>query len=237
MPSLALVVALLVAQSADAQQCPLPQGVAPSGIATRTDQQRLEYLKALVTQQGGSIGTWKLVWGGTFILLAVGQIAAAPLFPEADRPDYYWGAAFSALGVTATLFLGPEVFERGHEFLSRAKLATDENRCAVIAEGERLVSSGANDQKFSTSWLMHAANLAVNAGFAAILGFGYKHWTSAAINGIVGTVLSETMVLTTPTRLVSGWREYLEGAPKVTLQPHLTPLYGGGASVGFALTF
>ncbi len=218
--------------------CPRPAGTQGRGIAGQSDQQRLDFLKTLATREVSHISTWKLLSGGAFAALVVGQLAIAPLFEPSVRPDYYWGAGYSALGLASTLVGAPAVFEHGAEFAAHAAAATPETVCAIIAEGEALIAKSATDEVLPTRWFIHALNVAVNLSLGAILGFGYGHWTNATINTVAGIAISETVLFTKPHASIAGWREYTSGGDEpVSLQLRVSPAVNGGLTVGLGGTF
>ncbi len=230
-----LGVFLVLAQPALAQNCPR---LASQGVSAQSDEQRLAFLAARASHEAKAIGTWKLVSGATFALLVVGQLAIAPLFEPDVRPDYYLGAGYSALGLASTLLPAPAVFEGGAAFADAASSATDENRCALIAEGERLLEQSAAAEALTTRWYLHVVNVAVNLSLGAILGFGYQHWSNAVINTVAGIAISETVLLTKPRGLVKAWQHYKEGAAEpISFQMRITPMREGGLSIGFGARF
>ena len=238
MKRITLVLSLAVVTPSAFADCPRPEGVQDRGIAGQSDQQRLDYLSALASREVSHISTWKLLSGGAFAGLVVGQLAIAPLFEPSVRPDYYWGAGYSALGLVSTLVGAPAVFEHGTEFAAHAAAATPETVCTVIAEGEALIAKSAADEVLPTRWFIHALNVAVNLSLGAILGFGYGHWTNATINTLAGIAISETVLFTKPHASIAGWREYTTGGDQpVSLQLRVSPTLSGGLTVGLGGTF
>jgi hypothetical protein len=232
-----LLLALLLAAPAAAQECPRPAAAGLHGLAARTDQERLQGLADLASQEDANLGTWRLLSGAGFALLVLGQLALAPLLPAEARPDYYLGAAYSALGTASTLVGAPAVFERGAAFAREAAAATPATRCALVAEGERLLERSAAQQSQATRWYLHLVNVAVNLSLGAILGFGYGHWTTAALDTGVGIALSETVLLTRPHALDQAWRSYLGAEEGVALRLTLAPTVGGAMALGVGFTF
>jgi hypothetical protein len=229
---------LLLSAPALAQRCARPPELVGAGLAAGSDAARLAFLARLASEEAAKLGTWKLVWGAAFGALVVGQLAGRPIFPAETGTDYYWGAAYSAVGFASTLLAPPEVFERGAGFAAAAASADDETRCGLIAEGERLFREGAGVEAFGARWYIHALNVAVNVSLGLIIGLGYHRWGTAALDLGVGLALSETMLFTKPTGLVAGWREYTSGAsPLSGLQLRLSPTTEGGVLVGVGGAF
>ncbi len=219
----------LVAQA----DCPKPESVGARGIAQQDDAARLRFLAQRLSRDSAAAYRRTFVFGGGLSVLAIGQLAAAPLFPEADRPVMYWGALSSMVGVGSVLFNPLEVLYAGPEFARRAEAATPEQTCALIAEGERMLFEGAEQELGARRWYMHLANVAFNIGIGMILGFGHNRWVNAAVNGAVGIAVGELMLFTIPTGLVSGRDEYRGGAHAVSL--HVVPTAGPG--LGVLMTF
>ena len=226
---------LALGEQALADGCPR---AGAGGVAGQSDQQRLAFLSQHASAEASAIGTWKLATGAAFALLVAGQLAIAPLFEPQERPDYYWGAGYSALGLASTLVPPPAVFERGAAFAREAAAATDDTRCQLIAEGERLLEQSAAAEALTTQWFIHVINVAVNVSLGAILGFGYQHWRNAAINTGMGIAISETVLFTKPRGLVKAWREYSQGGDEpFTLGLRLGRTAEGGVSAGLGGTF
>ncbi len=238
MKRLAACLLLITAQPVFAARCPVP-----NSSMGQSDEQRLAFLSAVARREASHIGLWKLLSGATFALLSIGQLVLAPVVAEAEKTDYYWGAGYSALGLTSTLLPAPAVYERGAAFADEAARATDENRCQLIAEGERLLSQGADGETLQTKWYTHAINVAVNVSLGAILGLGYQHWRNAIINTLAGIAISETILFTKPHGLISAWRTYTQGERPVTmletLQFRISPSLDGrgGLTLGFGGRF
>ena len=221
--------------SAWAVECPAPDGTSPNALAAQPADVRLAFLSKVISEQSANTRTWKLLWGTGYALITMGQVVLMSLTPEADRPDWVIGAAASSVGFATTIIGGLEVTEAGPGFVERARVATPEQTCAVIADGERMLREGAATQAFSAGWVSHVANVLFNAGVGLILGLGYGHWRTAGINFGVGTVIGGATALTRPTGLVRGWEQYRAGAstaPKVTFQ-----LVPSGLGAGVLLTF
>jgi hypothetical protein len=233
----AILLALVLAVPAAAQECPRPPSASARGLAGRTDQERLLGLAALASREDENFGTWRLLSGAGFALLVIGQLGLAHLVPAETRPDYFLGAAYSALGTASTLVGAPAVFERGEAFAREAAAATPATRCALIAEGERLLEQSAAQEAQATKWYMHLLNVAVNLSLGAILGFGYGHWTNAALDTGVGIALSEAVLLTRPHALDRAWRSYLGVEEGVVVRLSAIPTLGGPVALGVSTTF
>lgn len=225
----AVMVLSLVAQA----DCPKPESLTSGAIANQDDAARLAFLSQRLSHDAAAAHRRTFAFGGGLSLLAIGQLAAAPLFPEADRPVMYWGALSSMVGVGSVLFNPLTVLYAGPDFARRAASATPEQTCELIAEGERMLFEGAEQELGARRWYMHVANVAFNIGIGMILGFVHNRWVNAAVNGVVGIAIGELMLFTIPTGLVSGRDEYRGGKQAVSF--HVIPTAGPG--LGVLMTF
>lgn len=218
-----------------AADCPRPEGTGSASISSRSDEERLRFLATNLGQQADASFRWTLGWGLTYGVLTIGQLAVMPAFHEVDWPDWYWGAITSALGIPLIFAASPGLLARGGDFQARARAATHEGTCALIAEGERLLIEGAKAQYDSTRWYVHATNIGVNVVLALILGFGYQRWLAAGLNFGIGAPAGEATILTTPTGLIDALSQYRHGGDKrPPLTWHLVPM---GAGLGVAGRF
>jgi len=203
-----LAAALVAAPRPAAAGCPLPEEASPS-LADVPDAARLAFLRDALRGEVWNVKLWTGLWGGGYLLLTAGQIALANVFPVDEAPDWWLGAGASTVGMIGVLALPVGVMEHGLvlEEQSRA-LDPGGDPCALVARGERWLALDAGDEAFGTSWLLHVANVVVNAALALAIGFGYGHWISAGINAGAGLAVGEAMILTQPTALVDAWERY-----------------------------
>lgn len=216
-----------------ATECAVPEGASPVSVASQGADVRLRFLSKLLREEGDASKRWSGGWGGLYGLLAVTQLAVMPLFAKEEWPDWYWGAGSSLVGVAFTV-LGPlEVQHAGEPFAKSAERASGDEVCRLIAEGERLLREGAEQEAGSARWFMHAGNVLFNAGLGLVLGLGYERWVSAAINFAVGTLIGELTIFTAPNQLVPGLERYLRGGgerpPPLTVR--VVPTAGPGLGV------
>lgn len=235
--------------SAPVLSCERPKDASSRGVASQSDAERLAFLSKLLLEESGRARAWILGWGATYSVLTVAQLSLIQVFPRQEpnddallkaigsplvgtptnpQADMIWGAVSTGVGVAFTLLDPPEVLEAGPLFSERARVATPEQTCKLIAEGERLLSQGAEHELSSTAWYLHVGNVLLNVGFGLVLALGYNRWTPGLINAGVGIAVGEATLFTAPTHLVSGWDRYRQGEtpPKVTF--HLIPTAGPG---------
>lgn len=220
MRRIAVAVALSCSLVAQGQTCERPRDASAQGVAAQSDEARLAYLSRLLLEESGRARTWTLGWGATYGLLGVAQLAVMPLFTREEQPDWYWGAASTLVGLAFTLLDPPEVLEAGPLYAAKASAVTSAGTCALIAEGERLLQTGADHEEGATRWYLHVGNVLFNVGLGLVVGLGYGHWVGGITNMGVGAAIGEANIFTSPTHLISGWKSYRHGEspPAVTFQ-------------------
>ena len=190
------------------------------------DLERLSLIRAAEAVQAHRSMIWLWTWGGLYLVGTAGQAIGAPLLNK-DRPlqiDFIVGAITTGLAAAFTFIFAPNVIAGAR--MVRELPDTPEG----LADAERRLSEDAAAQDFSVSWVMHGVNVLFNVATGLVLGLGFQHWQTAALNVGVGIVIGEVMVLTTP----HGLRQHVRpSAPVVALQPlwgpNLTGLALGGA--------
>ena len=218
-----------------AQTCPTREGTAAGG---RSDAARLDFLSTQLLAESGRAHRWTLGWSTTYGMLALGQAAVVAQVAPEEQVDWWIGAAATAVGVAFTLVDPLEVMDAGPGFAKRAAKPTDV--CALIAEGEGLLERGAAQEQSGAAWYLHAVNVAFNVGVGLILGLGYGHWASGAVNAALGVALGEGTLLTAPRHLVSAWSGYQRGelGGEVPISVSVFPLVlPRGAGLGLTLRF
>lgn len=232
-----LGVAALLFSFIAAAECPRPEGVKSGSVGGQDDAARLAFLVKKLQHDGHWARTRIGLFGGGLSAAVIGQLALAATLPESDRPAMYWGAGASAVGVASVLFNPLEVVYGGDEFARKAANATPENTCELIAEGERMLFKGADQELAARAWYMHvlnvAFNVAFNVGVGMAIGFIHKLWTNAVVNGLVGIAIGEAMLFTVPLGLVHGRDAYRGKASPVSFM--LSPTAGPG--LGLTMTF
>ena len=103
----------------------------------------------------------------------------------------------------------------------------------LIAEGERMLFKGADQELAARAWYMHVLNVAFNVGVGMAIGFIHKLWTNAVVNGLVGLAIGEAMLFTIPLGLVHGRDAYRGKASPVSFM--ISPTAGPG--LGLTMTF
>lgn len=232
---LVLAFALISSVAAPAQTCERPSGASAQGVAGLSDEARLAFLSKLLSEESVRAHNWVLAWGAIFGGLGVGQLALRPLFTAEEQPDWYWGAAGTGVGLAFTLLGRPEVLEAGPQYAQKVSTVSADDRCGLIAEGERLLGRGANAEEAGFAWYLHVGNVLFNVGLGLVLGLGYNHWRAAVMNFLIGTAVGEANILSAPAHLISGWKRYQKGGSPEKVSVHVIPTAGPG--VGVLMTF
>jgi hypothetical protein len=175
----------------------------PAGMAERPDAARLQFLRRALGSAATTGARWNAVWGSTYAVTAVGQLAAVPWIVPSDQIEWYVGAATSAVGLAWVLRTTAEV---GPAFAGR-----EGDVCALIAEGEAQLARGAAHQAGVRAWYAHALNVALNVAIGLGLWLGWDKPLAGPNNFAIGAMLGEVTILTAPKRLVSAWAEYQRG--------------------------
>jgi hypothetical protein len=143
-------------------------------------------VEARLAQQERAFQRWRWAWAGIYSALTVGNLALVPFTARKDRIDLYVGAATSVIGVPPLfLFTQPRL---GEKPCALARLTCAEQKLGEVAAFQR----------DARGWLSHAATFAVNAAGAAVLGFGYDRWRSAALSFGIGMAIGEVQIFTAP---------------------------------------
>jgi hypothetical protein len=235
------VACMLCVSGTSFANCAAPSETTPAGIANQSDANRLKFLTHVINEESKAANTWTFAWGGSYALLTMVQLSIMPLFPENEKPDWYWGAVSSGVGVAFSIIDPLEVLNAGPIFAARASKQMGEiETCQLIAEGERLLKDGSDHEFLGTRWFIHVANVAFNMGLGLVLGLGYQRWISGIINAAIGTAIGEATIFTEPTALISGWNQYISQGTTVhtTLEFKLVPTLiqnGTSASLGLAI--
>jgi hypothetical protein len=200
---------------------------------------RLRFVRERLRHEARRARIWSWSWAGIYTGLTVGQLAVTPAVAREDRRDYYVGAGAAFIGLIP-LAVAPLSVMGDHRWLERRLAAAPPgtHECVLLAEAENLLVRGAKNEAFGRSSLVHVGNVVVNAIVFAIIGPGFGHWTSAAMNMVIGIAVGEAMINTQPVGAVADLERYRAGdlaaaAPtprRVTLT--VAPLAVAGAPRG-----
>ncbi len=225
---LMIVLMLLVSLVAQAQNCERFKDGASKSVSALSDEARLAFLSRLLGDESVRARNYTLFWGATYSMLGLIQLGLMPLFKREEQPDWYLGAAGTAVGLGFTLLGVPAVMEEGPRYAQKASVATVADTCSLLAEGEKMLEVGAETEAASFKWYLHAGNVLFNIGLGLVLGLGYGRWTPAIVNTIVGTIIGEANILTAPSHLISGLRRYRSGESPPAVTFKVIPTAGPG---------
>lgn len=212
-PALRLLLLLCILSPclASAQlRCPVPAG-ASAAVGELEPSRRLAFIQSHLREDARRARIWTGVWGASYSVLTVGQLALAPLFSPADQSDFYVGAVSSAGGVAALLAVPLTVMEDSPTLDALAARQPESVDCAVLAEAERLLVRSAQSEEEGRDLLMQGANVVYNVLTGLVLGLFFDRWPSAALTAATGWLLGEVMILTQPTGAQDALRAYREG--------------------------
>jgi hypothetical protein len=212
----ALAALFLSSSAALADECSVPNGASPA-LAQVDTNLRLRFIHEAMKRDTADATTWRWGWVGGYGAIVVTQAVLIPFMKQpSDRIQRYVGGASTIIAMLPPLFIPLEVTKDGPEVDARLKAVGDsgtpEERCDLLHWSETLAARSAHNEHAQTGWVLHVVNLGYNLIVSAVLGFGFKDWTGAAVAGGAGFVLGETQILSQPTRLHEQWEQYKTGA-------------------------
>lgn len=201
---------------------------------------RLGFLRANLARGARRARLWSWGWAGIYSGLTIGSLALLPTKTANEKVDSYLGAAASFVGV-AILIVSPMKITFDQTWLERrlrtAPAGTD--RCALVADAERLLIRDAADADLGRQPFVHVFNFLFNIGVGLALGIGFGHWDEAALTAGVGVALGEAQILTRPMDTVETLRRYRLGGvgplpPSNALRWSLVPVSTSPRNLGLA---
>jgi len=183
-----------------AETCP-PIAGGGAGLAEQDVEARLEFIRAELGRESARAQRWTTAWQVSFGLATGAQLAVMPFFDDRDmRIELAVGAGKSAVGLAGLLVM-PLVVNRAPQALEGWAGSETLGRCALLAQAEGLLLEAAESEAAGRGWLMHGANVLLNAGAGVALGWGLDRWQTAAINASAGLAVGVLMILTQPDAL------------------------------------
>lgn len=190
---------------------------------------RSRWLDATLGHESSKAKVWTWTWvalgtAGTAANLTVGALVS--YHPRVDR----FVAAGSTFGLAVSTLLFPLRIRTDDGALS-------DDDCSIVVRRERLLLDAVEREERGRRWFAHALGVVGGLTAGAILGFGYDHWSAAAINAIGSVVVNEVKIWTRPAGAVAALRRYREGALPVDgyIGFDVVPVMVGPASGGAAL--
>ena len=169
----ALVALLLCSTAALAQECPLPPEAAAQ-LGQVDAASRLSFLRLSLSDDARLASRWRWGWVMGFGFVAVFNLGNGLSNGPAleTHPADYVGAVTSALSTLPLIVRPLHVIHDGSDFGSRAATPEAGDTCRLIKEGEGLLVKDAENEAAGRSWLIQLANIVINVGAGAIVGFG-----------------------------------------------------------------
>jgi hypothetical protein len=187
-----------------------PAAVEPPPAGCADAEARLAFVHERLDADAHAARRWMWEWTIAYGGLALGQAGIA-LFRDdpGERAELYVGAAKSLLGLVPVLGLQvPALRDSGRLHARVDAPGAESERCAAVAEAERMLAASAADEAFNRGFLAHAGNVLVNGGGLLIIGLGYDRWVTGAIGTVVGISIGELQIFTRPTASLRGASEY-----------------------------
>lgn len=232
-----LVVVLALATEARATDC-RPTLAAGPALAAIDAETRLQFVSGRLDAAARASKIWTGSWIGIYGALTVGSLALVPGTKREQRVDWYFSAGTSMVGLLS-LAVSPLRSIPDAAWL-RARRAKVSDVCALIADAERLLVRDAQSEQDCQKLILHIGNVVLNFGSLMVLGFVFRRWEAAALQGVAGTLIGEIMIVSTPKVASDALDAYRTGnltvgksAPRVALIAAPMPLQNGaGIALG-----
>ncbi len=209
---LSLGVLLTTTRPLHAGECAAPLQATPA-LGQKDDAQRLQFIRESLRDAARLERRFAVGWSLTYVGLAGASWALVPLSNDPRQPlDAAWNSA-KALGASMLVLIEPLQVVRDQRRLEEliARDTTAEDRCAQLAQTERLLTHAARSEGRATHVLNHLGTLAVNVGLGLALGYGFNRPDSAAMGVALGTTIGEIMMATRPQLAVRRLASYRAG--------------------------
>lgn len=220
--ALLLLLTLVCVMETARADCPTMPGADAAALTAHDDEVRLAWIQARLARTSHRAKVWRDAWGIGIIGATAVDLAMIPILGDtrSNRIDFGLGAATTIPGIVPLIFWQPRVIE-DHAALEAHIANAGSDRCAALAEAEKLLVADAAAEHEQRAWYMHAGNVALNAGITLLFG-AFDHWTSGIINGIGGAIVGEAIIYTEPIDQIDDLAQYRRGE------------LGGGATVRHA---
>jgi hypothetical protein len=198
---------------------------------------RAQFVRKSLDADASNARLWFWGWAGAGVASATVNGIVAAGGDYGTRVDQI-GAASGGLMLAVTTLIFPLAVTSDASAVGTA-VDSSANRasadpCAVVAYSERYLAHAAEDEASRKRLVGHALPIGGAIAGGLVLGLGYGHWTSGALNAGIGIVVTELKMLTQPTGAVRALDRYRTGVlgkdgPAVGWQlvPMATPQGGG----------
>ena len=254
-------VALLVlgANVARADTCPIPSD-GSAALASMDAKDRIALLHSTFDSQAVYAQRWKWAWFGigmTTLAGSLGQAVGWAAFADSSNPkrepnivDNAIVSGFSVVGPFVSLIFAPSIEKDAPAMdqLLRETAGGTAGSCLVVSRMEELMRRDVEEEAFNVSWLQHVvAIVGVGALFGILFGeavsssdpiVAQEHRQNAISNSLVGLVLTELQILTSPTGAITAWNRYLNGrfSTRKSASFSVAPMFGA-AGLSLRVTF
>jgi hypothetical protein len=207
----ALAVALGIAApgGARAEQCAAIDG-GSDALAQRSAEERIAAIQAGLRIGARHARAWAWSWAAIYSVATAGEVVSAVLRDTSTKPD----AAFAASGFFVgllVLIVNPLKIMGDQRRLDRLVARGNANRCALLADAERLLIRDAASEALGKSALVHIGNFVLNIGLGLGVGLGYHHWDQAALLMLGGYAIGEAQFATQPSDVIDLLARYRAG--------------------------
>lgn len=238
-----MATACLAASARGDGRCPAIAG-GSSALAAADAAERLHMIQRGLGADARNARIWAWTWAGLYATSLGINAGRIPLSSHDTQIDAAVATAGSAIGLSMLGILPLTVMgdQRRLDALVAAA-PSDGDRCALLAEAERLLVRDARSEEFGRGALANAGNFVLNIGLGLLLGIGYGHWTAASITTLSGIAVGEVQFATQPTGAVDLLGRYRRGdlagrAAEPRGAFRISPSVGGGQySLQFGLQF
>ncbi len=190
-----------------------PLAGSSSALAGLDAERRLEFLERRLRHDARRARSWAWSWACIYSgLVSYNALRLGLATNRHDVIDDSVGTAASSVGLIVLAVLPLKVMRDQRHFERMLGAASPHSdRCALLAEAERLLLRDAGSESFGKSPLIHVGNFAFNMGIGLLLGLGFGHWTQAAIVSFTGIAVGELQSITQPTDAVETLARYRAG--------------------------
>ena len=143
---------------------------------------------------------WRISWTAIYAGLAVGAVAAVPVFSKDDAPSLWIGAISSGVSAVYSWLFPLEVEAATGQL---ANLTDRHGSASRRARVRAMYTSASADERSRVTWPWHALNVGLALIPAIILWAGYDQLASGWMQFGAGVVLGEAALFTQPTGLAS----------------------------------
>lgn len=191
--------------------CPAMPGADAAALTAQGDEARLAWIQARLARTSHRAKVWRNAWGIGIVGATVVDLALIPILGDtrSNRIDFGLGAATTIPGIVPLIFWQPRVIE-DHATLDAHVASSGTDRCAVLAEAEKLLVADAASEHEQRAWYMHVGNVALNTGIALLFG-AFDHWKSGILNGVGGAIVGEAIIYTEPVDQIDDLAKYRRG--------------------------